>query len=209
MELTFASTMWTTNYMKLQIQKSTLEIDIIKACKKQNAQAQRWLYDRFSPAMLGLCKRYVSGEMEAEDVMIRGFMKVFTKIDLYKGNGSLEGWIKRIMINESLGFIRKNKAMYLETDIEIADQEPNFDKLSTTLEAQDLLKMINELPSGYRTIFNLFAIEGYSHKEIGELLGISENTSKSQLSRARLHLQNKLLETERVLEKIKRSQDEK
>jgi len=195
--------------MKLQIQKSILETDIIKACKKQNAQAQRLLYDRFSRPMLGLCKRYISGEMEAEDVMIRGFMKAFSKIDLYRGHGSFEGWIKRIMINESLSFIRKNKAMYLETDIEVADQEPDFDKLSNTLEAQDLLKMINELPSGYRTIFNLFAIEGYSHKEIGELMGISENTSKSQLSRARLKLQNKLLETERVLEKIKRSQDEK
>ncbi len=194
--------------MKLQIQKSILETDIIKACKKQNAQAQRLLYDRFSQSMLGLCRRYISGEMEAEDVMIKGFMKVFSKIDMYEGNGSFEGWIKRIMINESLGFIRKNKAMYLETDIEVADQEPDFDKLSNTLEAQDLLKMINELPSGYKTIFNLFAIEGYSHKEIGELLGISENTSKSQLSRARLNLQNKLLETERVLEKKKRNQDE-
>ena len=91
--------------------------------------------------------------------------------------------------------------MYLETDIDAADKEPDFDKLSTELEAKDLLKMINELPSGYRTIFNLYAIEGYSHKEIGELLGINENTSKSQLSRARMHLQKKLLEAEQLLEK--------
>ena len=187
--------------MKLHIHKSTLETELIHACKKQNAKAQRILYDKYASYMLGLCKRYVRGELEAEDVMIRGFMKVFSKIDLFEGKGSFEGWMKRIMINESLGYIRKNKAMYLETDIEAADKEPELDKLSTALEAKDLLKMINELPSGYRTIFNLYAIEGYSHKEIGELLGINENTSKSQLSRARMHLQRKLLETERVLEK--------
>lgn len=187
--------------MKLHIHKSTLETDLINACKKQNAKAQRVVYDKYASYMLGLCRRYVRGELEAEDVMIRGFMKVFSKIDLFEGKGSFEGWMKRIMINESLGYIRKNKAMYLETDIEAADKEPDLDKLSTALEAKDLLKMINELPSGYRTIFNLYAIEGYSHKEIGELLGINENTSKSQLSRARMHLQRKLLETERVLEK--------
>ena len=92
--------------MKLQIQKSTLETDLVKACKKQNAKAQRTLYDKYASSMLGLCRRYIKGEMEAEDVMINGFMKVFTKIDLYEGKGSFEGWMKRIMINEALGYIR-------------------------------------------------------------------------------------------------------
>ena len=195
--------------MKLQIQKSTLETELIIACKKQNAKAQRALYDKHASYMLGLCKRYIKGEMEAEDVMIKGFMKVFTKIDLFEGKGSFEGWMKRIMINEALGYIRKNKSMYLEMEIEAADKEPDFDTLSTELEAMDLLKMVNGLPSGYRTIFNLYAIEGYSHKEIAELLGISENTSKSQLSRARMHLQKRLLESEKVLEKKKLNQDGK
>ena len=195
--------------MKLQIQKSTLETELIIACKKQNAKAQRALYDKHASHMLGLCKRYIKGEMEAEDVMIKGFMKVFTKIDLFEGKGSFEGWMKRIMINEALGYIRKNKSMYLEMEIEAADKEPDFDTLSTELEAMDLLKMVNGLPSGYRTIFNLYAIEGYSHKEIAELLGISENTSKSQLSRARMHLQKRLLESEKVLEKKKLNQDGK
>ena len=195
--------------MKLQIQKSTSETDLLKACKKQDAAAQRILYDKYSAPMLGLCRRYVRGEQEAEDVMINGFMKVFSRIDSFEGKGSFEGWMKRIMINESLGYIRKHKAMYLETDIEAADKEPDLDKMSSALEAKDLLKMINELPSGYRTIFNLYAIEGYSHKEIAELLGINENTSKSQLSRARVQLQNKLLETERVLEKNKMIRDGK
>jgi RNA polymerase sigma-70 factor (ECF subfamily) len=189
--------------MKLQIQKSLKETDLIKACKKQNAKAQRLLYERYAPIMLGLCRRYIRGELEAEDVMIKGFMKVFDKIDSYEGKGSFEGWMKRIMINESLTFIRQYKAMYLETDIEAADKKPDYDKISTELDAQDLLKMINELPSGYRTIFNLYVIEGYAHKEIAELLGINENTSKSQLSRARMHLQKTIRETEKILEKEK------
>lgn len=195
--------------MKLQVQKSTLEIDLVKACKKQNAKAQGMLYDRYSRLMLGLCRRYIKGELEAEDVMIKGFMKIFSKIDSYENKGSFEGWMKRIMINEALGYIRRNKAMYLETDIEAADREPDFDKLSTALEAKDLLNMISELPSGYRTIFNLYAIEGYSHREIAELLGINENTSKSQLSRARMHLQRKLLATEQILKKQKFNNDGK
>ena len=162
--------------MKLQIQKSITETDLITACKKQNAKAQRTLYDRYAGLMLGLCRRYVRGELEAEDVMIKGFMKVFSKIDLFEGKGSFEGWMKRIMINEALSFIRKHKSMYLETDIEVAEREPDYDKISTELEAKDLLKMVSELPSGYRTIFNLYAIEGYSHKEIADQLDISENT---------------------------------
>jgi len=195
--------------MKLQIQKSTLETDLIIACKKQNAKAQRMLYDKYATLMLGLCRRYIKGEMEAEDVMIKGFMKVFTKINLFEGKGSFEGWMKRIMINEALGYIRKNKAMYLEIEIEAADKEPDFNKLFTELETNDLLKMVNELPSGYRTIFNLYAIEGYSHKEISELLGINENTSKSQLSRARMNLRKKLLASEQVLEQKKVRKDGK
>ncbi len=159
--------------------------------------------------MLGLCRRYIKGDLEAEDVMIKGFMKVFTKIGLFEGKGSFEGWMKRIMINEALGFIRKNKAMYLEVEIEVADKEPDYDKMSTELEVKDLVKLVDELPSGYRTIFNLYAIEGYSHKEVSELLGISENTSKSQLSRARMHLQRKLLESEKMLEQKNFNQDGK
>ncbi len=195
--------------MKLQIQKSTKEADLIKACKKQDARAQRELYEAYAPLMLGMCRRYVKGALEAEDVMIKGFMKVFTKIDLFEGKGSFEGWMKRVMINEALGYIRKNKAMYLEVEIEAADKEPDFDTLSTSLEVKDLMIMINALPSGYRTIFNLYAIEGYSHKEIGELLGINENTSKSQLSRARMHLQKKLMEVEKDLEKKTKHEDGK
>lgn len=187
--------------MKLQIQTSAKETDLIAACKKQKAKAQRRVYDKYAPGMLALCRRYVKDISEAEDVMIRGFMKVFDKIKSFEHKGSFEGWIKRIMINESLSFIRKNKSMYLETDIEAAERKPDLNQLNDELETQDLLNMVAALPAGYRTIFNLYAIEGYSHREIGELLGISENTSKSQLSRGRSLLQKRLLQAEEMLNK--------
>ena len=195
--------------MKLQIHKSSLETELIQGCKRQKAKTQRELYDKYSAIMLGLCRRYVKDVQEAEDVMIKGFMKVFAKINLYEGKGSFEGWIKRIMIHEALSYLRRNKSMYLETEIEAADKELDFDRLTNELEAKDLMDMINALPSGYRTIFNLYAIEGYSHKEIGELLEISSNTSKSQLSRARMYLKKKLHEAEKLSELKKLNQDGK
>ncbi len=136
--------------------------------------------------------------MEAEDVLVKAFTKILDRIDQYKNEGSFEGWIRRVMVNESLSYLRKNKSMYVETDIEALDKEPNYEKLENHLEAQDLLNLISELPSGYRIVFNMYAIDGYSHKEIGEQLGINENTSKSQLSRARSVLQKKLLELDNV-----------
>lgn len=189
--------------MKLQIEKSIRETDLIEACRKQNAKAQRMIYERYAGTMLGLCRRYVRGDLEAEDVMIKGFMKVFGKIGMFEGKGSFEGWMKRIMINEALGYLRQNKPMYLETDIEVAVGEPDYNMMTAALETTDLLRMIDELPVGYRTIFNLYAIEGYSHREIADILGINENTSKSQLSRARMQLQKKVLDAEAFLNKQK------
>lgn len=187
--------------MKLRILKSNRQTDLISACRRQEAKAQRELYETYAAQMLGLCRRYVKDELEAEDLMVKGFMKVLTKIDLFEGKGSFEGWMKKIMVNEALGYIRQNKSMYLEVEIAAADKEPDFDALSNNLEVEDLLAMVNDLPSGYRTIFNLYAIEGYSHREISKMLGINENTSKSQLSRARTQLQKALIEKEKILEK--------
>ena len=188
--------------MKLKIHRSTEE-DLITRCRKKDQQAQKEMYDKYASRMLGICTRYIKDTDQAEDVMIIGFTKIFEKIGQFKGNGSFEGWIRRIMVNESLTFIRKNKSMYLEVDIEKADTEPDYNKLNNHLEAEDLLKLVNELPVGYRTVFNMYAIEGFSHKEIADALGISENTSKSQLSRARALLKKQLVESERVLnEKI-------
>ena len=131
--------------------------------------------------------------------MVTAFTKVFEKIGQYKGEGSFEGWIRRVMVNESLTYLRRNKNMYLEADISEAAYEPDYQKLDNQLEADDLLKMIAALPVGYRTVFNLYAIDGFTHQEIADQLGISENTSKSQLSRARALLQRQLSELEKEL----------
>lgn len=145
--------------------------------------------------------------MEAEDVLVTAFTKIFDKIDQFKAEGSFEGWIRRIMVNEALSSIRKNKTMYLETDLEAADRQPDYDQLSDHLEAEDLVNLIQELPPGYRVVFNMYAIDGYSHKEIAEELGISENTSKSQLSRARVFLQ-KLLRNQELALHLNNNSDE-
>ncbi|MEQ8244967.1 RNA polymerase sigma factor [Fulvivirga sp.] len=189
--------------MKLKIHQTDEEA-LIGQCRKFDRQAQKALYEKYAAKMFAVCLRYVKEPTEAEDVAITAFVKIFEKIDQFKGEGSFEGWIRRIMVNESLTYIRKNKSMYLEVDIEMADREPDYGSLNNQLEADDLMKLVQELPTGYRTVFNLYAIEGYSHKEIADELGISENTSKSQLSRARALLQKQLLETEVILkEKIK------
>jgi RNA polymerase sigma-70 factor (ECF subfamily) len=125
---------------------------------------------------------------------------VFERIDQFKAEGSFEGWLRRIVVNESLTYLRRNKNMYLETEIETVDKNPDFGQLENHLEADDLLRMVGELPSGYRMVFNLYAIDGYSHKEIAEQLEISENTSKSQLSRARVLLKKKLNALEKEVE---------
>lgn len=184
--------------MKLQTTKTYSEEELIEQCRQGKSKAQKQLYDKFSAAMLGLCVRYVKNMAEAEDIMIKGFLKIFSKIDQYEGTGSFEGWMKRIMVNESLMYIRQNKSMYLEVDIDFADQQPDYSWATETLDAEELQRLIDELPTGYKTIFNLYAIEGYSHKEIANMMGINENTSKSQLSRARALLQKQLVKLENI-----------
>ncbi|PZR38005.1 MAG: RNA polymerase subunit sigma-70 [Azospira oryzae] len=169
---------------------------LIEGCKRRDQHAQRFLYEHFSGKMFALCCRYVKDKMEAEDVLITAFTKIFERIDQFKNEGSFEGWIRRIVVNESLTYLRKNKSMYLETDIEAADREPDYEALDSQLQADDLLKLIADLPAGYRIVFNMYSIDGYSHKEIADQLGITESTSKSQLSRARVVLQKALMEME-------------
>lgn len=180
----------------LRIDKSTTEEVLLNDCRKGRADAQTKLYERFAPRMLGICFRYIHDREEAEHVMIGGMIKVFEKLDQYQGGGSFEGWVRKIMVNESLMYIRKNKNMSLEVEVQKAESEPDYQSLEQTLEAADLLKLIAALPVGYCTVFNLYAIEGYNHQEIANLLGITENTSKSQLSRARKYLQARLFELE-------------
>lgn len=164
--------------------------ELVQGCVKKDPRAQKHLYDKFSRKMMGVCMRYSQSTEEAEDVLQNGFISIFLNIESFKGSGSLEGWIRRIIVNTALTNIRKNKK--LQQNIELESVEfmlPSTNEVSETSGAKDLLKVIQTLPTGFRTVFNLYAIEGYSHKEIGDLLGISEGTSKSQYSRAKAHLQ--------------------
>ncbi|MBK9985298.1 MAG: sigma-70 family RNA polymerase sigma factor [Saprospiraceae bacterium] len=140
--------------------------------------------------MYALCCRYVKNPMDAEDVLVTSFTNILNRIEQFRSEGSLEGWIKRAVINECLSFLRKKKNMFMTADINEADMEMCTQNSNDPLVAKELFNMIEELPPGYRIVFNMYAIDGYAHKEIAEQLNISENTSKSQLSRARVYLQN-------------------
>jgi RNA polymerase sigma factor (sigma-70 family) len=174
------------------LQLFTNEGQMVKALQKGDPKAQRYFYDKYAARMLAVCVRYLTDQMEAEDVMIEGFMKVFERIDQFKGEGSFEGWVRRLITNEALMRLRTRR--HIEVDIEATEvqYQVNFDWADSALEVDDLLVFIGKLPTGYRTIFNLYAIEGYSHAEIAEQLGITESTSKSQLHRARSLLQQML-----------------
>jgi len=163
-----------------------MEEHLVKLCKKGDNKAQRILYDRYSGGMLRLCLRYVKNISDAEDILVTGFLKIFEKISRfeYRGPGSLSAWIKKIIINESLMFLRQNNNFRLIPENNLPDKESDI-SLDNQINAEEIYKLILKLPIGYRTVFNMFAIEGYSHKEIADKLNISENTSKSQLFKAR------------------------
>ncbi|MEM9896623.1 MAG: sigma-70 family RNA polymerase sigma factor [Bacteroidota bacterium] len=189
----------------LRINKSITEERLINDCLKGKSVAQKQLYDRVSARMLAVCIRYIRDRQEAEHVMIGGMIKVFDKIAQYSGDGSFEGWVRRIMVNESLMYLRKNSAMTLNQDLEGAENMGAATVENVDLETEELLNMVNEMPVGYRTVFNMYAIEGYSHAEIADQLSITENTSKSQLSRARKYLQARLSEaTQQEQKEIRR-----
>jgi RNA polymerase sigma-70 factor (ECF subfamily) len=168
-------------------------IQLIDACKNGNAFAQKRIYDHFVSRMFRLCKRYVTNQQDAEELLMNGFLKFFKSLDKfeYQEQNSLEVYLKRIMVNECLMFLRKTKAVQISTDsiLELANETEN---VLHQLEAEELYQLVLSLPTGYRTVFNLYAIEGYSHAEIAQNLKISEGTSKSQLSKARALLQEKL-----------------
>lgn len=164
--------------------------EIVTGCVAKNPLAQKALYDKFSRKMMGVCLRYSESQEEAEDVLQNGFITVFQNIATFKSLGSFEGWVRKIMVNTALTNIRKNKKFKLNVDIDnVSYMLPSTNHVVENFAANDLLKLIKTLPPGFRTVFNLYAIEGYSHKEIGDLLNISEGTSKSQYSRAKAHLQ--------------------
>lgn len=187
--------------MLLGFKKKYSDEELIARCKKGKRSAQQELYSRFSDKMLATCIRYVGNQFEAEDVLVVGFMKVFDKIDTFSGEGSFEGWIRRIMVNESLMYLRKQKHTKYHEDLETAERETASELSDSNLEAEDLMNMIQELPDGYRVVFNLYAIEGFSHKEIAQQLGVTEGTSKSQLSKARGMLKRMIENQEKTTNK--------
>lgn len=164
----------------------------IEGCKKHDRISQKYLFDKYSDGMLMVCLRYVKQLQDAEEMMLNGFYNFFKSIDrfVYGGEGSMGAWLKKIMVNECLAFLRKKGALKI-TEEQEGLSIPGEDGLSN-INAGDILKLILDLPDGYRTVFNLFSIEGYSHKEIAGMLGITEGTSKSQLSKARAMLQKKI-----------------
>jgi RNA polymerase sigma-70 factor (ECF subfamily) len=162
------------------------ERQLVKDCLKEKPAAQRELYERFAKNMLGVCYRYTKSLRDAEDVLQEGFVKVYLGLKQYKFEGELGAWIRRIMVNTALNFLKRNKKyrdeMYFtEQPLHpVADDNP-----AVNLQAKELADLIRQLPHGYQTIFNLHAVEGYTHVEIGEMLGITDGTSRSQYARAR------------------------
>lgn len=175
------------------------EDKLIEQCKKGKQQAQEELYDRFSAAMLATCIRYTGNRAEAEDLLQEGFIKVFKNIYEFKARneGSLAAWIKRIMINTSINYLREKKRFSFIENTEsyssFEKADPFFEDYETVTPSNtELIKMISELPDGYRLVFNMYVIENYGHKEIAQTLGITEGTSKSQLAKARIFLQKRI-----------------
>ena len=175
------------------------EKNIITGCINGERVSQKQLYEHFASKMLGVCMRYAKDRAEAEDMLQEGFIKVFNNIAKFKNEGSFEGWVRRIMVFTAINIYKYRSRKFQETlDNEPADspfQENVIDQIS----AKEIIALVQQMPEGYRLVFNLYAIEGYTHKEIGELLGIAEGTSKSQYSRAKSYMQVVLAKHYKIL----------
>ena len=175
----------------------TFTIDsLLDGCKKGERKAQEGLYKALASKMMAVCVRYSRDTFEAEDILQMGFVKVFQKVSEFRGEGSFEGWIRRIMVNTAIETYRKNLRTLDVVDIDEVYDQPQSTFDMNKLEMDDLMKLIQQLSNGYRIVFNMYVIEGYSHTEIAEELGISEGASKSQLSRARAILKDKIIKME-------------
>jgi RNA polymerase sigma-70 factor (ECF subfamily) len=168
---------------------------LVALCKQKDAEARKKLYELYAPAMLGICVRYVKEKETAKDILQEGFIKIFTKINDYTGAGSFEAWMKKVFVTTALEYLRSTKTERLNVSMEDCEMTivDNFDvSVIAKLSADEIMEYIRALPSGFRTVFNLYAIEGYSHAEIAQMLKIKEASSRSQLARARQLLQNKI-----------------
>lgn len=176
---------------KSSFSSQTIE-ELYLGCLAQNPRTQRELFNRLYAKMLGICFRYIKDSSAAEDVLLVAFQKVFDRIGQFKQTGSFEGWIRRIVVNECLMHLEKESQWRKDTDLEKIHLAANQESPDTALHWEDLIKTMELLPAGYRKVFELFVFDGLSHEEIGKILSISQNTSKSQLSRARVYLQRLL-----------------
>ncbi len=165
---------------------------LIERLKLQDRAAQKWLYDRYSPLLFSICRRYMRSREDAEEALISGMYKIIAQIDSYAGNGSFVGWMRRIVVNESLMLLRKAQNLVFPGDeLQIIDQADQF-SIEAELSAREILELLDQLPPGCRTVFNLYVIEGFKHHEIADTLGVSINTSKSQLILAKEKLRTLL-----------------
>ncbi|MDR2534193.1 MAG: sigma-70 family RNA polymerase sigma factor [Tannerellaceae bacterium] len=169
------------------------EQQLINGCIKGDRLAQKELYDKYSRKMMGVCLRYVNDRETARDILQEGFVKLFNNVDSYSQEGPFEAWMRKVFVNSALEYLRRMDILKEAVSLDqVAEASSSSHSALAELEAQELLKIVQELPAGFRTVFNLFAIEGYSHKEIGDMLGITESTSRSQYTRARQLLQKKI-----------------
>lgn len=162
---------------------------LISRASKGNQKAQHQLFEFFAPKMLSVCRQYMKNNVLAEEVMLTGFLKVFTNLNSFKAQGSFEGWIRRIMVNESISQLRKEKKLIFKDEDYFENSLDLVAYVDTTIEVSEIQKLIDQLPHGYKTVFVLYVVEGYKHSEISEMLEISESTSKTQLFKARKMLQ--------------------
>jgi RNA polymerase sigma-70 factor (ECF subfamily) len=174
------------------------EENLIMGCLQEDRECQKELYKRFSGKMMAVCMRYASSRMEAEDMLQEGFIKVFDNIGKFKMEGSLEGWVRRIMVNNAINKIRSNKIKFEELG-NVSDDFMQYDKnIIDKMSEQDILKLISQMPQGYKYVFNMYAIEGLSHKEIADNLGIEEASSRSQYAKAKKYLQQQIIKLEKI-----------
>ncbi|MBA4258048.1 MAG: RNA polymerase [Chitinophaga sp.] len=176
------------------------EQTILVGCLNNDPSAQRELYNRYSPKMLSVCYRFSNSREDAEDMLQEGFIKIFTQIHTFQNKGAFEGWIRRIIVHTCINFLKKNKKFSNSIDLDQADYlEVKEETVPSVMQARQIIECIRLLPIGYRTVLNLYALEGYSHKEIGDMIDIEESTSRSQYTRAKAMLETILIK-KRIIE---------
>ncbi len=169
------------------------EQELISGCKNKNTACQKLLFDTYAGIMMTICNRYASTTAQAEDMLQEGFIRIFKYIHQYKFEGSLEGWLKRIMVNAALRILQKKTIRFSAIDESMEEVSPEDTDPFAALEEQEILQLISNLPTGYRVVFNMYVLEGYSHNEIAAMLNITSGTSRSQLAKAKKALQEQIL----------------